>query len=287
VAFDNLDAFASAEIDAAIVCSPPVFHRDAALSLLKRGVHVLCEKPFATTTADARAMVEAANTSKRTLMMASKFRYADDVIRTKSMLSSGTLGSVLFYDNCFSGVVNMRDRWNSNPKVSGGGVLIDNGTHSVDIVRYLLGPIDSVYAFEGKRVAGLDVEDTVTISFRTADRVTGTIRLSWSVQVDTATYIDITGTEGALRVGWKQSQYKRSGNAEWVPFGHGYDKIASFRNQVDNFVKACSGAEPPRITKEEGLSSVAVVEAAYESLETGEWVAVRDRSAAQDIAVAK
>ncbi len=286
-AFDALDKFAGAGIDAAIICSPPAHHRAAATTLLANGVHVLCEKPFATTTEDAQAMVETANFAKRTLMMASKFRYADDVIRAKSMIASGMLGRVLFYDNCFSGIVNMRERWNSNPAVSGGGVLIDNGTHSVDIVRYLLGPIASVFAFEGNRVAGLPVEDTVTLSFRTADRVMGTIRLSWSVQVDTATYIDVTGTEGALRVGWKGSDYKRSGNAQWMAFGNGYDKIAAFRNQVENFVRACRGTEPPRITKEEGLSSVAVVEAAYRSLETGEWVEVQEQSSARDIAVGK
>lgn len=286
-AYSNLDEFADADIDAAIICSPPVHHREAALTLLENGVHVLCEKPFATTMDDAQAMVSAANKTELTLMMASKFRYADDVIRAKSMISSGMLGRVLFYDNCFSGIVNMRERWNAQPSISGGGVLIDNGTHSVDIVRYLLGPIASVFAFEGSRVAGLPVEDTVTLTFQTADPVMGTIRLSWSVQVDSATYIDITGTEGAMRVGWKGSDYKRSGNTQWMAFGSGYDKIAAFRSQVENFVRACRGTETPRITKEEGLSSVAVVEAAYRSLETGEWVAVQEQSSARDIAAAK
>jgi predicted dehydrogenase len=202
-------------------------------------------------------------------------------------MASGMLGQVLFYDNCFSGTVNMRERWNSDPAISGGGVLIDNGTHSVDIVRYLLGPIVRVFAFEGRRVAGLPVEDTVSLSFQTADQVMGTIRLSWSVQVDSVTYIDVTGTEGAMRVGWKGSEYQRSGHPQWVAFGTGYDKIAAFRNQVKNFVQTCRGAEVPRITMEEGLSSVAVVEAAYRSLETGAWVEVQEQSSVRAVAVAK
>ena len=176
-AYEDLEEFAASGIDAAIICSPPAHHREAAVTLMRQGVNVLCEKPFATTTEDAQAMVEAANSAELMLMMASNFRYADDVIRAKSMISSGMLGRVLFYDNCFSGIVNMRERWNSDPRISGGGVLIDNGTHSVDIVRYLLGPIASVFAFEGNRIAGLPVEDTVTLSFQTADRVMGTIRL--------------------------------------------------------------------------------------------------------------
>jgi len=286
-AFTDIEAFARAGMDAAIVCSPPVTHRNAALTLMGEGVHVLCEKPFATTIDDAQAMVDAANDSGLTLMMASKFRYAEDVIRAKSMIASGMLGQTLFYDNCFSGIVNMRERWNSNPAISGGGVLIDNGTHSVDIVRYLLGPIKKVFAFEGKRVAGLPVEDTVTLSFITAENVHGTIRLSWSVQVDSSTFIDITGTEGALRVGWKGSDYKRNSHPQWMAFGVGYDKVGSFKNQVENFVKACHGSEAPRITKEEGLSSVAVVDAAYRSLETGKWVEVQDPVTSQNLVAAK
>jgi len=286
-AFADVDGLARAGIDCAIVCSPPSTHRPIALTLMGEGVHVLCEKPFATTIEDAQAMVDAANESGLTLMMASKFRYAEDVIRAKSMLASGMLGQVLFYDNCFSGIVNMRERWNSNPEVSGGGVLIDNGTHSVDIVRYLLGPIKKMFAFEGKRIAGLPVEDTVSLSFITADNVQGTIRLSWSVQVDSATYIDMTGTEGALRVGWKGSDYKRNSHPQWMAFGVGYDKVGAFKNQVENFVRACHGSEEPRITKEEGLSSVAVVDAAYRSLETGKWVEVQELVSSPSFVAAK
>jgi predicted dehydrogenase len=286
-AYSDVESFARAGMDAAIICSPPITHRAVALTLMGEGVHVLCEKPFATTIQDAQAMVDAAIESGLTLTMASKFRYAEDVIRAKSIIASGMLGQVLFYDNCFSGIVNMRERWNSNPAVSGGGVLIDNGTHSVDIVRYLLGPIKKVFAFEGKRVAGLAVEDTVSLSFITKDNVHGTIRLSWSVQVDSATYIDITGTEGALRVGWKGSDYKRNSHPQWMAFGVGYDKVGAFKNQVENFVRSCHGSEAPRITKEEGLSSVAVVDAAYRSLETGRWVEVQESMASQHFVAAK
>jgi predicted dehydrogenase len=72
-----------------------------------------------------------------------------------------------------------------------------------------------------------------------------------------------------------------------MAFGVGYDKVGAFKNQVENFVRSCHGSEAPRITKEEGLSSVAVVDAAYRSLETGKWVEVQELAASQNFVGAK
>ena len=97
-------------------------------------------------------MVEKAQENDCLLMMASKFRYVDDVIKAKGVVDSGILGDIVLFENVFCSKVDMRNRWNSNRKVAGGGVLVDNGCHSVDIARYLLGPIVKVQAEEGKRV---------------------------------------------------------------------------------------------------------------------------------------
>jgi predicted dehydrogenase len=79
--------------------------------------------------------------------------------------------------------------------------LIDNGTHSVDIIRYFLGPVAEVQVVEGRRVQKLDVEDTVRMFVRTDEGVMGSIDLSWSMNKEQPYYLSIYGSQGTVLVG--------------------------------------------------------------------------------------
>lgn len=274
-------AFASHEemaaalpLDAAVVCTPPATHPEICLQLLERKIAVLCEKPLAVDAAGARRMVEAAEATGVLLTMASKFRYVEDVIRAKSIVASGILGEIILFENAFTSRVDMSARWNAVPRLSGGGVMIDNGTHSVDLVRYFLGPIAEVSAVEGKSVQRLPVEDTVRMFIRSADGVMANVDLSWSLNKELPSYIDIYGSHGTVRVGWKESRYRQAGSSDWVVFGAGYDKVQAFRRQIDNFCRALRGRETLLINAEDAIASVEVIEAAYESLHASRWFPV-------------
>ena len=271
----TVDGYEKVEgVQAAVVATPPSTHREITTHLLRQGIAVLCEKPLAITVEDARAMAAVADDTGTLLTMASKFRYVPDVVATKSLVESGILGDVVLYENTFASMVDMSARWNSRPEVSGGGVLIDNGTHSLDIARYLLGPINQVLAVEGHRVQKLAVEDTTRIFFRSVTDVTGTIDLSWSIRKELPSYIDIYGSKGTVEVGWKSSRYRQHNSSEWVQFGSGYSKLGSIAAQVENFLNAVQGREALLITAEDGIASVQVVEAAYRSLRADNWTDV-------------
>jgi predicted dehydrogenase len=261
-------------IDAVIVCTPPATHAEIAGHFLDHGVHVLCEKPLAVTFDEARTLVRKAEAAERQLMMATKFRYVDDVIKAKGIIDSGILGDVILMENVFCSKVDMHNRWNSDRALGGGGVLIDNGTHSVDIARYLLGPIVAVQAEEGRRVQNLDVEDTCRLFLRTASKAMVAIDLSWSIHKERDAYIEVFGPEGALSIGWKGSKYRQNEKLEWVKFGNGYDKMSAFARQLRNFARSIRGKEAPLITAEGALESVRVIEAAYRSLDSDKWVEV-------------
>ena len=137
----------------------------------------------------------------------------------------------------------MAGRWNAEPEISGGGVLIDNGTHSVDIARFFLGRISEVHAVEGRRVQGLDVEDTAQMFLRTEQDVLGTVDLSWSIDKSVDYFVRICCSEGTIEVGWQVSRYRKAGAKEWTVFGPGYDKVAAMRAEVLNFARALGGRE--------------------------------------------
>jgi predicted dehydrogenase len=261
-------------IDAAVVCTPPASHPDISIALLKAGANVLCEKPFSTNVQDARRMVQAAWKNGLHLTMASKFRFVSDVILAKDMMSSGILGDLLLFENVFASRVDMSDRWQSVPEISGGGVLIDNGTHSVDLMRYFLGCLDQVHVLESRRSQGLAVEDTVAMFVRSKAGAIGSIDLSWSIDKQRSSFLDIYGSRGTISIGWKESRYLDYSVGEWVAIGKGYDKLQAFRSQIDNFCGAIRGDNSLLLTADEAVDSVAIMEAAYRSLRQSQWVEI-------------
>jgi predicted dehydrogenase len=260
--------------EGAIVCTPPVTHPEICCWLLDRGVHVLCEKPLAIGPEEARIMVAAAERSDAQLTMASKFRYARDVVEAKSIVASGLIGDVVLFENAFTSRVEMKTRWNSDPTISGGGVLVDNGTHSVDILRYFLGPLVEIQVVEGRRVQDIPVEDTVRVFVRSSSGVMGSIDLSWSLNKELPYYLSVYGSAGTLHVGWKESKFRRASDSEWTVFGGGYEKVQAFRSQIDNFVRSIHGLEAPLITLADALASVEVINAAYDAMWRATWVPV-------------
>lgn len=258
-------------LDAAIVSTPPNTHEAIVTHLVGRKVHVLCEKPFTLTTASAERMIAAAKANNALLTMASKFRYVDDMIKLKSLVASGVLGQIVLVENKFTSRVDMAGRWNAEPAVSGGGVLVDNGTHSVDILRYLLGPITEVKAVQFPAVQKLEVEDTVQLFLRSARGIPATVDLSWSINKELDTYLNVFGTHGTAMVGWKESKYRQHSARDWIKFGGGYDKVQAFRDELGNFARACRDGEPLLITAADALASVQVIEAAYRSLREPHW----------------
>lgn len=279
-------------LDGVLLCTPPSTHVQLAEYFVRLGVPVLCEKPFAVTPGEARRLIAAADAASVVVTMAAKFRYVDDVQRAREILDSGILGEPILFENVFASRVSMQGRWNAAPHISGGGVLIDNGTHSVDIARFFLGRISEVHAVEGRRVQGLDVEDTAQMFLRTEQGVIGTVDLSWSIDKSVDYIVRICCSDGTIEVGWQVSRYRRAGAKEWTVFGPGYDKFTAMRAEVLNFARALRGSEALLITADDALASVDVIAAAYRSITRRKWVTVAsqpvrvlsDTTAAADVA---
>jgi predicted dehydrogenase len=263
------------EPDAVVLCTPPVTHPDLAQLFFAHGVAVLSEKPLAVDRHAAAAMTAAAAEAGVLLGMATKFRYCADVVAARELLVDGALGRLRLVENAFTSRVDMSARWNSDPAVSGGGVIIDNGTHSVDLVRYVAGPVAEVFAVEAARPDGFVVEDTVTLHLHTEDDVDATVDLSWSIDKSLSDFLRLYGTEGEVRVGWRESAWRRYGQ-DWQVIGPGYAKVHSMSGAVVQFARALRGEEELAVTPADGIASAQVVDACYESLRVGTWVKITD-----------
>ena len=275
-AYDDIELMcADLQPTAAIVCTPPNTHAAICIELMNLGIHVLCEKPLAVTSQDARRMISAADDNNVTFTMGSKFRFVEDVQEARRIIESGKLGEIVLFENTFAGYCDMSQRWNSNPEISGGGVLIDNGTHSIDIMRFLLGAVTELQVVEGRRIQNLDVECTARLFVRNEAGAMGSIDLSWSMNKVQPHFISIYGSKGTLLVGWQESKYQLAGDSEWTVFGTGYDKIGAFSNQLKNFAAAIKGEEELIIDSRDALASVMTMETAYEALRTTEWRPIR------------
>ncbi len=264
-----------ANLDAVIICTPPITHSPIAQYFARCGVHVLCEKPLSIDVPSAKSMLRCAAENGIILTMASKFRFVDDMISARNLIASGNLGEIVQIENTFTSYVDMSQRWNAIRTFSGGGVLIDNGTHASDIFRFLMGPLLQVHAVEAKRVQRLQVEDTASFTVRAASGALGTSDLSWSLQKPTDSFIRIYGTGGTLFVGWKDSRLLARGSSDWDTVGRGYDKLGAFKGQIENFVRAIRGEEQIEVTPTEALASVEAIDAVYASIRFNRWAFVR------------
>ncbi len=268
------------DLDAALVLTPPATHASISSALLRAGCHVFCEKPLATSSAAARSMYKRAQQAGRVLMMGTKFRFIDDVIAARELIQQGVLGELVFFENSFCSMVDMESRWNSDPRSSGGGVLIDNGSHSADLARFLVGPIIRVFAHYGRRLQKIQVEDSVRIQIEARGGLLGQVDLSWSLDKASDVYFSLHGAGGSMQLGWKGSRYRLQGG-DWIPFGSGYDKIQAFSAQLKHFARVVRGEEEAQVAGEDALESVRFIEAAYSSAGHGRWVSITDSARVQ------
>ena len=262
------------DFDAALICAPPVTRAPIALDVARSGKHVLCEPPLSPDVASARRMLRAASRCAVQLTMVSKFRLVGDVVQAQAFIAAGVLGDVLTFENAFAHRVDVAGSWRAAPNAAGGGVIADQGSHALDLLRYVCGPISAIAAYEGARVQKVAVEDTAHVVARTTSGVLGSIDLSWSCDQESDHYLRICGTEGEIAVGWARSRYRRNDGHGWVSFGCGYDAAQALHDQLDNFCRALGGEEQLAVTPDDALAAVEAIAAAHRSLRSDRWVPV-------------
>jgi len=272
--FPSYQALLEQDVDAVIVCPENIKHKELTLMAAEAGKHVMCEKPLATTVADARAMIDACNKRNVKLMTAFPCRYSPAMVRVKEAVDGGCIGDVLAIKATNHG--KMPGGWFIELDKSGGGAVIDHTVHAADLMRWLLRsePVE-VYAEISNLMfhEGYDDVGQLTITFDNG--VFSTLDTSWSRPKSHPFWgdvtLEITGTNGVISMDmFAQNIVHYSDETmrvNWLNWGSNIDY-----GLVKDFVTSVADDLPVSITGEDGLKAVEVALAAYRSAETGSVV---------------
>jgi predicted dehydrogenase len=295
---DAADLIARKDVHILNVCSPQAFRRDVLVAGATAGKHILCEKPLATTPADAAIAVEAAKANGVLFGIVHNYLSLAETLAAQRVIASGEIGTIRSVIVNMLGVVyepGAAGDWRRDPALSGGGVLMDL-VHGVYWAESLLGePIQRVSAHIGTASPESDVEDLAMLRIETASRV-GLINIGWGYGPgDTV----VTGTKGRIEI-----RYENGSTAPWANLEHvrvttpnGTREILgpakerssgpgdfpshtlAFKALVRAFAEAAHGRGQPISEGTDGLRMLETVMAAYQSAATGQTVPIPlDRS---------
>lgn len=297
-AFDDIsDMIHSAQVDAVLVASPHPQHTQHSLEALEAGAHVLIEKPMALHTADCDRIIETAARLHRKVGVISQRRWYPSVQRIREAIDRGKLGKPMIGQVTMLGwrdeAYYRSDPWRGSWGGEGGGVLVNQAPHQLDLLQWFMGPVTEVFAYwDNINHPYIEVEDTALALLRFASGGMATILVSNSQKPGIYAKVHVHGTSGASvgvqtdggamfvaglskiteppsndiwtipaeeanLVNWKAQDEAFFKSIDGTTYFHGL--------QFKDFADAILDDRPPLVDGIEGRKTVALIEAIYQS----------------------
>ncbi len=310
---DYRTMFRDAGLDVVSICLPNALHADATVAALEAGIHVICEKPMATCSADARRMLEAAARGGRQLMIAYNHRYRSDVRWMYQMAHSGRLGKIYHASAAWRRETGIPGSgWFGNRQLAGGGVMIDLGVHVIDLALWMMdfpaaltvsGDTRSAFGGRGLKTWGrpwgmesgqvargeFEVEDGAIGFVRLGNEATLLIHVTWaehSQPQEDAIRIELQGTEGTavLHIRNYRSEdtlrfyTEMEGEPVTVIPGVRPARLQSHEALIVDLMDSLKRGVEPATNGQQGLASMVILDALYESAATGREVILQTES---------
>jgi predicted dehydrogenase len=275
-----------ADVDVVSVCVPSGLHAQVAIDALQAGKHVLVEKPIAITLEDADRMIAAAETTGRKLGVVLQNRYNHPLQALRSAIDAGKLGRLHLGSACvrwYRPQSYYEDGWHGTWAMDG-GALMNQSIHHIDALQWLMGPVQSVYAYAATRAHAMEAEDVGVAVVRFVDGALATIEgstLTWPQNLEGS--VAVFGEHGSVKIGgtalnrielWKvegeleqEAELLTSQRVD-PPSVYGY----SHREVLRDFVQAVRQDREPDTPGREARKSLALVLAIYESARQGREV---------------
>lgn len=286
------------EIDAVSVCTWNSAHAPCAIAALNAGKHVLCEKPMATSAAEAKEMLAAAEKNNKLLMIGFVRRYGNDCKILQDFISTDYFGDIYYAKATYLRRNGNPGGWFGDKSRSAGGPLIDLGVHVIDLTRYLMGnpkPV-SVYGatfqklFNRPNVKGTkgynsvsagtkdicDVEDLASALIRYDNGSVLAIEASFSLNIKSDEgKIQLFGTKGGAKIDPELEMYTEINDYMadvnlTVPTS--LDFAGLFQNEIDHYVDCVINGTACKSPAADGIEIMKILDAVYESARTGHEV---------------
>jgi len=265
------DLLARETLDAACLCTPDPYHVEPALACLSLRIHLLVEKPLATTVADARRIADAAREADAVVTVGHILRHVPQYRAAWDAVQTGRVGELTHV---------FARRWSlvtSGRRIAGRATLaMFQAIHDLDIVRWLGGPVTRVHAEASSRLlASFGVADTLVATLRFAGGAVGAVESSWALPPESpaalAQELDVLGTAGRVRfsLAGEGLEVAAAGRVETPYLSLLGATPQALRAELLNFIGAIRDREPLAVTVDDGVEAVRLADAVDRSLASG------------------
>lgn len=297
---NNFDeVFARPDVDIVNICLPSGVHAQYATAAARAGKHIITEKPIDITATSALAMIKECRRANVKLAVISQHRLQASTQQVKQDIDSGKLGNLIigtgainwyrtqeYYDN---------GSWRGTWAFDGGGALMNQGVHTVDVLQYLMGPVESVYAYcETLGHERIEVEDAAVAALRFKNGAIGTLVATTCAYPGLSTRIEIFGKDGSIVIDGDELIHRKVRSEDDEEDNEDHDNIVSALKasnvttaadptaingaghikQMNDMIAAIEEDREPIINGEEGYKPLEIILSIYESAKTGKTVKV-------------
>jgi len=262
------------EIDAAIIATPTITHYKITMDLLNYGKHVLVEKPICDNTKQAFDLVKKGEKNNLVLAVGHIERYNPATKFVKDSVTEGKFGEII--------TLTSKRVSNFPGRIKDVGVMMDLGIHDIDIMHFLAGKIESVYAKAGRFNKNIEYEDYANIVLNFENNVCGIIEVNWLTPIKirkmfltcSENFVEIDYIDQSVTI--SSSFFKKIDemNLYHVPIQYNVNHVAlekkePLKNEIDDFIYAIEKNKKPLSSGEDGLTALKIAEAAEKSYKTG------------------
>ncbi|MCW9706848.1 Gfo/Idh/MocA family protein [Fodinibius salsisoli] len=283
--YSEYDQFLSeADIDTVVICTPSGTHLDYGMQAARAGKHVIVEKPVEVTLERAQALIDCCKEEGVKLAVIYQNRFIEDIQKMKEVVSSGSLGKPVMVDASVKWFRNQEyydsGGWRGTLDLDGGGAVINQAIHTVDLMLWMCGEVESLQAFKGTLThESIEGEDNAVAALQFNNGAIGVFHASTSVVPAQDRKIEIHAQEGTaclkgdvLTITGVDSAYNPDNNNGEMSGAGADDPMAGMshdnhRKQYDQILKAFREDTEPVVSGKESLKSLAFVEALYKSSE--------------------